>query len=185
MMEAKFTGYFLAATLVIYGSTTTITKAQAAPTNSVEMVAAPLVTTFSCVQNGNDFVTIARRGDQVTPPVINWKPTLGYYTPKAHCYIVSQELTRIVAENGGKLKNLQLITGTVRNQVVVCAVNKLKSCNSSNMLFSLRTENASNEQGVATLNQFSVLGSRTTVTESFGVNSLRLEDLNRFLGPED
>ncbi len=184
-MAAKFSGSFLAATLVIYGTTATI--AQAAPTNSVEtlLAAQPLVTTFSCVQNGNDFVTIARRGDRSTPPVINWKPTLGYYTPKAHCYIVSQELTRIVAENAGKLKHLLLITGTVRNQVVVCAVNELKSlCNGSNTLFSLRTDNSITDQGVATLNQFLFLGSGTTVTESSAVTSLRLENLNRFLGSE-
>ncbi|MBV8887003.1 MAG: hypothetical protein JO235_23830 [Chroococcidiopsidaceae cyanobacterium CP_BM_RX_35] len=186
-MEAKFTRSFLAATLAIYGVSTTIAKAQVASTNSVEMVAAqPLVTIFSCVHNGNGFVTIARRGDRITPPIIIWEPALGYYTPKAHCYIVSQQLTQIVAQNGGKLNNLQLVTGTVRNQIVICAVKQPESsCNSSNMLFTLRPEKPSSaDEVIAKLNQLPISSSGNIATNSSEVNSLPLEDLNRFLGPE-
>ncbi|MBV8884470.1 MAG: hypothetical protein JO235_10810 [Chroococcidiopsidaceae cyanobacterium CP_BM_RX_35] len=142
MMITKFTRSFLTATLVIYGTTATIAKAAMTNRGETLLVAdQPVVTTFSCIPDGNDFATIARRGDRATPPIIIWKPALGYYTPKAHCYIVSQELTRIVAENGGTLKSLQLITGTVNDQIVACAVKELGSfCNSSNILFTLRPE---------------------------------------------
>ena len=183
----KFTGSIFVATLMFSGATTIGVQAQTRLIASKDIaVAQPLATTFDCVRYGNSFATIARRGDRTTPPVITWNTTLGSYTPQIRCRMVSQRLTEVVAENCGKLKNLQLLVGSVRHQIVVCAVNSMEtSCDSSNMLFTLRPDNARRaEQVLARLNEFPVLGTGATVTESSGTNSLPLERLEQFLEPE-
>ncbi|MBV9385240.1 MAG: hypothetical protein JOZ78_02305 [Chroococcidiopsidaceae cyanobacterium CP_BM_ER_R8_30] len=183
----KLTGSILLATFMFSSATAIRAEAQTNLLASKNIaVAQPLETTFNCVHYGNGFATIARRGDRTTPPVITWNTTMGRYTPRIRCKMVSQRLTEIVAENGGKLKNLQLLVGPVRHEVVICAINSLEtSCNSSNMLFTLGPDNARrSNQVLATLNEFPVTGVGATVTESSGTNSLPLERLNQFLGPE-
>ena len=175
MMGAKFTGSVLVTTLVFLGAT------------AVRAEAHPLVTTFRCVQEGQGFATIAERGDRKTPPIIIWNTALGKYTPAERCNTVSQRLTQVVAENGGKLQNLQLTAGTVQNQAVICAVkNEQSACDRSNLLFTLRPENARNPNAVvATLQNFSVQGSGDPIAESYGQHTLALEQLDRFLGSEN
>ena len=201
-MKAKLTGSVLVATLIFSGATVFTDEAQSSPrgvalkenrtttttTTTTTTAAQPQSTSFRCIQNGNGFATIAQRGDRTTPPIITWNATLGrHYNPQARCNVVSQRLTQAVARNGGKLKNLQLKAGPVKNQVVICVLSKTQSvCNSSNMLFTLRSENARrSDQIVARLNNFSIKGSGAPVAESYGLNSVSLEDLNRFLGSED
>lgn len=191
-MEAKFTGSVLAATLLISGVAALPTEAQTYPRTvalrGTLAVDQPVSTVFRCIQKRNGFATIAQRGDRTTPPVITWNSTLGrQYSPQKRCNIVSQRLTQTVARNGGKLKNLQLIAGPVKNQVVICVVNKGQSvCNSSNMLFTLRRENARrSDEIVAMLNNFSFLGNGDAVAESDGLDSFALEKLNHFLGSEE
>ncbi len=175
MMRAKFTGSVLVATLVFSGA------------SALRAEAHPLVTTFRCVQEGQGFATIAERGDRKTPPLIIWNTILGTYTPKERCNTVSRRLTQVVTENGGKLQNLQLAAGTVKNQAVICAVNNGQSaCNRSNMLFTLQPENARNPNAVvATLQDFSVKGSGAPIDESYGQHTLALKQLDQFLGSED
>lgn len=191
-MEAKFTGSILVATFLISSATTLPAEAQTSPSavafggnrSSVQ----PVATVFRCVQKRNGFATVAQRGDRTTPPVITWRSTLGrQYNPQKRCSIVSQRLTHTVARNGGKLRNLQLIAGPVKNQVVICVVNKGQYvCNNSNMLFTLRQENARRpDEIVAMLNNFSFLGNGDPVAESEGLDSFALEKLNRFLGSEE
>lgn len=193
MMKAKPIGSVLVATLVFSGVMVLTDEAQSSP-RSVALKenrmssAQPQSTSFRCIQNGNGFATIAQRGDRTTPPIITWNTTLGrQYNPQKRCSVVSRKLTQAVARNGGKLKNLQLKAGSVKNQVVICVVGKTQSiCNSSNMLFTLRAENARRaDQIVARLNNFSIKGSGAPVAESYGLDSVSLEDLNRFLGSED
>jgi hypothetical protein len=191
-MAAKFTGAVLLATIIFSGGTALKSEAQTAitpiaPGNTL-LAATPVSTKFSCVQKGNGFATIAQRGDRTTPPLIIWKSTLGgQYKPQERCNLVSQRLTKTVIRNGGKLRNLQLMAGPVKHQVVICVLNQASSvCNSSNMLFTLRPENAKrSEEVLASLNNFSIKGSGAPVPESNGLNALPLEELNRFLGPED
>ena len=190
MMKAKPTGSVLVATLIFSG-VMVLTEAQAFPRivalKENRSAVQPQPTSFRCIQNGNGFATIAQRGDRTTPPIITWNTTLGrQYNPQARCDIVSQKLTQAVARNGGKLKNLQLKAGPVKNQIVICVINKTQSvCNSSNMLFTLRAENTMRaEQVLARLNNFSIKGSGAPVAESYGLDSVSLEDLNRFLGSE-
>lgn len=187
-MESKFTCSVLAATLMFSGATVLPVEAQTARVVAVKTRSAAQPTVFLCVQNRNNFATIAQRGDRTTPPLIIWTSTLGgQYNPQERCSIVSQKLTRTVVHNGGKLKNLQLKAGAVRRQVVICVVKSARSgCNGSNMLFTLRPENAKRKnQVLARLTNFSAAGSGAPIFESGGVDSVALEDLNQFLGSEE
>ncbi|MEG4973291.1 MULTISPECIES: COP23 domain-containing protein [unclassified Microcoleus] len=139
----KFTAPLLASALVFAGTVAFASQVQAAPaSNSLNNTK----TTFQCVTSGRNFVTIARRGNVTTDPMILWKSTeFGReYTPWQRCQIVSNRLTKAVAENGGRLANLQLTTGIVNNLPVVCYVNGRGRCNSQNLLFTLDKRNAKN-----------------------------------------
>lgn len=107
-------------------------------------------TTFRCVTQGRNYATIARRGDRTTPPLIIWKTNeFGReYTPQQRCRLVSERLTTAVSNNGGRLTNLLLTTGTVNRQPVVCYVNGYSRCNSTNTLFTMDRRNADNPEEV-------------------------------------
>jgi hypothetical protein len=139
----KLTAPLLASALVFAGTLAFASQVQAAPaSNSWNNTK----TTFQCVTSGRNFVTIARRGNVTTDPMILWKSTeFGReYTPWQRCQIVSNRLTQAVAQNGGRLSNLQLTTGIINNLPVVCYVNGRGRCNSQNLLFTLDKRNAKN-----------------------------------------
>ncbi|MEG5016621.1 MULTISPECIES: COP23 domain-containing protein [unclassified Microcoleus] len=139
----KLTAPLLASALVFAGTVALPSQVQADPaSNSWNSTR----TTFQCVTSGRNFVTIARRGNVTTDPMILWKSTeFGReYTPWQRCQIVSNRLTKAVAQNGGRLSNLQLTTGIVNNLPVVCYVNGRGRCNSQNLLFTLDKRNAKN-----------------------------------------
>ena len=190
-MKVKFTSSVVATVFLSSAALLTTLEAQASP-RVMALKGSPSTaqnqsTTFRCVRSGRGFATIAQRGDRTTPALITWNTILGnQYHPQQRCNTVSQRLTKAVAYNGGKLKNLELKAGPIKNQVVVCVVKNVQSaCNTSNMLFTLRPENARKaDQIVARLNNFSVQGSGVPVAESSGIDSVPLEDLNRFLGSE-
>lgn len=138
----KLTASLLVSTLVFSSSIALASPAEARSAT----------TTFQCVTSGRNFVTIARRGSVTTDPIILWKSTeFGReYTPWQRCQIVSERLTRAVAENGGRLTNLQLTTGVINNLPVVCYVSGRGRCNSQNILFTLDKRNAKNPSVVLT-----------------------------------
>ena len=138
----KLTAPLLASALVFVGTVAFASQVQAASSNSWNSTR----TTFQCVTSGRNFVTIARRGNVTTDPMILWKSTeFGReYTPWQRCQIVSNRLTQAVAQNGGRLSNLQLTTGIINNLPVVCYVNGRARCNSQNLLFTLDKRNAKN-----------------------------------------
>ncbi|WP_333454498.1 COP23 domain-containing protein [Microcoleus sp. herbarium5] len=138
----KLTAPLLASALVFAGTVAFASQVQAGPASNWNNTR----TTFQCVTSGRNFVTIARRGNVTTDPMILWKSTeFGReYTPWQRCQIVSNRLTKAVAQNGGKLSNLQLTTGTLNNLPVVCYVNGRGRCNSQNLLFTLDKRNAKN-----------------------------------------
>jgi hypothetical protein len=187
-MAAKFAHPVLIATLILAGATALTAEAQTSPPVAPGTPTDPrlLSTIFRCVRYSNGFATIAQRGDRTTPPLITWNYTLGQYTPQGRCNIVSQRLTQAVAENAGKLTNLQLLAGAVNHQAVICVVSNIQpACNMSNVLFTLRAENATRpDEVLATLHNFSVKGSGSPIPESDGLDPLPLEGLNQFLGPE-
>ncbi|MBV9386555.1 MAG: COP23 domain-containing protein [Chroococcidiopsidaceae cyanobacterium CP_BM_ER_R8_30] len=191
MIIAKFTCPTLVTALIFSGATAVPTAAQtslaALATGTTPSTSHLISTTFRCVRDHTSFVTIAQRGDRITPPVITWNSTLGNYSPQERCQLVSQKLTAVVAQNAGKLSNLVLLAGFVNRQSVICVVNDVQpTCNRSNVLFTLRPENATRpDEVLARLHNFSVSGNGASVLESGSLDSLPLEGLNRFLGPED
>ncbi|MFM6913167.1 MAG: COP23 domain-containing protein [Dolichospermum sp.] len=147
-------------------------------------------TVFECVQNAGSWVTVAKRGNAVSSsPLVSWNTTeFGYqWTPQKRCNHVSNKLTKVVADNGGRLGELNLTTGKLDSQTVVCVVSLVqKSCNRNNMLFTLNQENANNPSAVlARITNFSQgLASDSTITESGSVPQyIALESLvNRSFG---
>ncbi|MBV8886692.1 MAG: COP23 domain-containing protein [Chroococcidiopsidaceae cyanobacterium CP_BM_RX_35] len=188
---AKFTCPVLVTALFFSGTTALPIEAQTSlpvlTTRATPATPHLLSTIFRCVRTDNSFATIAQRGDRITPPVITWNSTLGNYTPQERCQLVSQRLTAAVAQNAGKLRNMELLVGSVNQQSVVCVVNDVQpTCSKSNVLFTLRPENATRpDEVLARLHNFSVNGNGASVLESDGLDALPLEGLNQFLGPED
>lgn len=118
-------------------------------------------TTFACIKKGNEPVTVARRGNRITSPMITWRDkTWGSYTPEKRCQIVSQRLTQAVASSG-KLSSLDMTHGIVNSIPVVCyTTKKSEKCNSGNILFSLKASERGQEQKIINeLLNFSKLGS--------------------------
>ena len=148
-MKLQFIAPLLASALVLTGTAAFAGQGQTRLiTNSLR----DTTTTFQCVTSGRNFVTIARRGNVTTDPIILWKSTeFGReFTPWQRCQIVSNRLTKAVTDNGGRLTNLQLTTGTINNLPVVCYVNGRGRCNSENILFTLDSRNAKNPSQVLT-----------------------------------
>ncbi len=147
-MKLQFIAPILASALVLTGTAAFAGRPTRLITNSLR----DTTTTFQCVTSGRSFVTIARRGNVTTDPIILWKSTeFGReFTPWQRCQIVSNRLTKAVADNGGRLTNLQLTTGTINNLPVVCYVNGRGRCNSENILFTLDSRNAKNPSQVLT-----------------------------------
>ncbi|WP_377475935.1 MAG: COP23 domain-containing protein [Microcoleus anatoxicus] len=146
-MKLTFVAPLLASALVLTG---TAALAGQGKTRLVTNTLNDTTTTFQCVTSGRNFVTIARRGNVTTDPIILWKSReFGpEFTPWQRCQIVSNRLTKAVADNGGRLTNLQLTTGTINNLPVVCYVNGRGRCNSQNILFTLDSKNAKNPSEV-------------------------------------
>jgi len=146
-MKLQFIAPILASAVVLTGTAAFAGQGQTRLiTNSLR----DTTTIFQCVTSGRNFVTIARRGNVTTDPIILWKSTeFGReFTPWQRCQIVSNRLTKAVADNGGRLTNLQLTTGTINNLPVVCYVNGRGRCNSENILFTLDSRNAKNPSQV-------------------------------------
>jgi hypothetical protein len=136
-----------------------------APSNSLPS------TTFACILQGKDYVTVARRGDRTTPPMIIWKDnTFGKkYPPQVRCKIVSQRLTKAVSSTG-KLTSLDMTHGIVNSIPVICYItNKGDQCNSENILFSLKsTERGQEQEILAQLLAFSKKGTGGPITRGPG-----------------
>lgn len=90
--------------------------------------------------------TVVQKGDR-TAVMINWSYA-GFgreYTPAKRCQIVSARLQQAANRNAGTFKDLQLASGKLNSQTIVCALqSQERRCTSSNMLFTLKPENAHN-----------------------------------------
>jgi hypothetical protein len=65
------------------------------------------------------------------------------------CQVVSERLQQAANLNGGTFQGLELASGTVNFQPVICALqNGRKKCDRENMLFTLKPENARNPEAV-------------------------------------
>lgn len=143
-------------------SSMVILPAMLAPAPSYAAPKTKFECTVKVTDNQKDFVTVARRGDRVTEPMITWKDKSfgSTYTPEKRCKIVSQRLTKAVATSG-KLSNLDMTHGLIKSVPVICYITKKdEKCNSENILFSLKPSEKGQEQTiVAGLLNFSKLGS--------------------------
>jgi hypothetical protein len=94
--------------------------------------------------------TVVQKGDrQAVLLTWNYDGFGREYTPEKRCQIVSERLQKAANINGGTFKDLQLASGRVNSLVVICALRaKSNKCNSQNMLFTLKPENASNPEAV-------------------------------------
>ncbi|MEA5618594.1 COP23 domain-containing protein [Cronbergia sp. UHCC 0137] len=112
-------------------------------------------TKFSCVPEGNGNVaTVGQRpGGQPIPLIVWTKKSSDYFggafTPQKRCNIVTPKLNQAVAESGGSLKDVVLMTGKVNGSTVICAVSITDDgCNKSNILFTLKPENAKKAEAI-------------------------------------
>jgi Circadian oscillating protein COP23 len=93
--------------------------------------------------------TIVQKGDRQAV-MLSWNYD-GFgreYTPEKRCQIVSERLQQAAERNGGTFKDLQLASGIVNSQTVICALSFHGKCNRKNMLFTLKPENARNPESV-------------------------------------
>lgn len=135
--------------------------------------------TFNCISSGSGFATVVSNGVKQAP-LITWNSNYfgAEYTPQVRCQSVSQKFQQAVNKNGGKLSNLILTAGTVNNLTVICAANKGQvGCNDSNMLFTLRPENAKNPAAV--LNSIMEVGQRGSGSVVLETEGLPEVDLDR------
>jgi Circadian oscillating protein COP23 len=119
-------------------------------------------TTFACIPQGENFATVAKRANLVTPPIIIWKDkSFGdKYTPQKRCEIVSKRLSDAVAEQKGRLSTLRLTHGVVGGNAVICHVNNpALKCTAKNTLLTLKPEDKGKEaELIKGLVSFSVSG---------------------------
>jgi hypothetical protein len=130
-------------------------------------------TTFECIRQGEKYVTVARRGNRTTAPMIEWQDTSfgKKYPPQARCKIVSQRLTKAVVSSG-KLNSLDMTHGVVGATPVICYITtKNNTCNADNILFSLKESERGQEQKIiAQLLEFSKTASTPPVVRGGSSN---------------
>ena len=97
-----------------------------------------------------DLKTVVKKNDQQAV-MMTW--TTNYFgqqfTNAKRCQIVSERLQKAANQNGGTFKGLELASGTVNGQTVICALpSSDKKCDGNNMLFTLKPENAEDPEAV-------------------------------------
>jgi hypothetical protein len=100
--------------------------------------------------NCQDLKTVVKKGDREAT-MVNWNYD-GFgkeFTPAKRCQIVSERLQQAADNNGGSFKDLQVASGTLNSQPVICALQpKDRKCNQQNLLFTLKPENSRNPDAV-------------------------------------
>jgi Circadian oscillating protein COP23 len=97
-----------------------------------------------------NLTTVVQKGDrQATMLTWNYNGFGREFTPEKRCQIVSERLQQAANLNGGTFKDLQIASGTVNSQAVICALQtNSNKCNRKNLLFTLNPENARNPDAV-------------------------------------
>jgi hypothetical protein len=143
-------------------------------------------TKFSCVSQGKGNVaTVGQRSGGQPIPVIIWTRQASKYfgdkfTPQQRCQIVTKKLGQAVANSGGSLKDVVLMTGRVNKNTVICVLSASDTgCNGGNTLFTLKPENAKKaDQVLAQIMQISREGSSAgVVRETEGRVQITLQDV--------
>jgi Circadian oscillating protein COP23 len=97
-----------------------------------------------------NLTTVVQKGDrQATMLTWNYSGFGRDFTPEKRCQIVSERLQQAANINGGTFKDLQIATGTMNSQAVICALQSdSNKCDRKNLLFTLNPENARNPDAV-------------------------------------
>ena len=116
------------------------------PNNVPQVTASVSTLRVSC----QDLKTVVQKGDRQAV-MVNWNYD-GFgqdFTPQKRCQMVSERLQQAANINGGTFKDLQLASGTVNAQPVICTLQSNGTkCNRQNLLFTLKPENARNPDAV-------------------------------------
>jgi hypothetical protein len=153
--------------------------------------AAPAGTSFGCKQllsdpSGSPFATFAvlPDGSKTVGALLNWRTeefARAGYTPERRCHEVTNRLNIAVNNVGGQLSNLWLTFGRINGYTVLCYVNNTSlGCNSSNVLWTLNSENeATPNQVMAKLVNFVTTKgtSGVPIQESGGQSYVNLGEL--------
>ena len=143
-------------------------------------------TQFTCVSQGDGNVaTVGQRPGGEPIPVIIWTSASSKhfgekFTPQSRCQIVTPKLNAAVAESGGSLKDVVLMSGRVRNKTVICVVSVNDTgCDGNNTLFTLNPDNAKKPEEILTqMMQISREGSSAgVIRETKGRVQVTLSDL--------
>jgi hypothetical protein len=97
-----------------------------------------------------DLKTVVQKEDRQAVMII-WKSNYfgREFTNNKRCQVVSERLQRAASLNGGTFQGLELASGVVNSQTVICALqNGNQECNPNNMLFTLNPKNANNPEYV-------------------------------------
>ena len=99
--------------------------------------------TFTCdTSNPHLPKTVSTRSGRA---LFVWTTTLGDWDPYSRCQAVTDRLNNQAKKNGGTLRGLIFNVGTVNKQTVVCVTSASQPrCNSSNLIFTMKPENAYN-----------------------------------------
>jgi Circadian oscillating protein COP23 len=97
-----------------------------------------------------DLKTVVEREDR-RAVMMTW--TTNYFGEKfsnaKRCQIVSERLQKASDLNGGTFKELELASGTLNSQTVICVLkDNSQKCDQSNLLLTLKPENARDPQAV-------------------------------------
>jgi hypothetical protein len=143
-------------------------------------------TQFTCLpQDDGSVATVGQRPGGQPIPLIIWTSASSKYfgdkfTPQVRCQVVTPKLNQAVAESGGRLKDVILMTGRVKKNTVICVVSANDTgCNGRNTLFTLKPENAKQaEKILAQIMQISREGSSAgVIRETQGRVQIKLNDL--------
>ncbi len=159
-MKATATNHILRSCMAMIGTIVICQPAPAQIPNIVD-VTAPVTPTETPTNsnvaaisklavNCQDLKTVVKKDDQQAV-MISWNTNFfgKEFTNAKRCQIVSERLQEAANQNGGTFKGLDLATGIVNAQTVICALpSNAEKCDRNNMLFTLKPENASDPEAV-------------------------------------
>jgi Circadian oscillating protein COP23 len=115
-----------------------------------------------------NLATVVQKGERQAL-MFNWHTNYfgAEFTPDKRCQMVSARIQAAADLNGGTLKGLQLGSGILNSQTVICILPTGENkCTDRNLLFTLKPENAKRSQAIiAKILTFAKNGS-TTIDES-------------------
>lgn len=142
---------------------------------------------FECVKQEKSYATVVKRNDPAILPrnMILWTRTIGAdWTPEKRCQEVTNNLNKIVTNNGGQIDNLAF---TINRGLVCLASTSSLGCNDENRLFTLSKDNSQKPQEIIAQLSASIgsaSGQGSPVLESNGNPYALLSPLNQKLQPE-